>query len=216
MVPIDTLIPLLSPHVNGCPRPLSRRALIDAAREFCTLTDAIEVTSDPIATIPGVAEYEVDAGPGMEMVRVVRAWLGATPLTTVASSQVMLPRNAVLGTPTHLRVAAGYEDSNDEQDAVAVLLPTPDSATPALVVRMSVRPTRTARSLPTQLVREWADAVVMGAVARVRSIPGRPFTDLVSAAAARSDFTSGVSAARVRHQSGMVRANTRVRGPRFF
>lgn len=127
MIPITTLLPRLMPHVAGCPRPAAIRALVDSAREFCTMTDVIEVVSDPITVVPGTAEYAVDAGSGMEIVRVLRAWIGRTPLIAVTPENTLAPPNTYSGSPTHFRVSAGSEESNDDVDVALQLLPTPDA-----------------------------------------------------------------------------------------
>lgn len=179
------------------------------------MTDAIEVVSDPITVVPGTAEYAVDAGSGMEIVRVLRAWIGRTPLIAVTPENTLAPPNTYSGSPTHFRVSAGSEESNDDVDVALQLLPTPDAVNQDLVVRASVRPTLTARRLPSQLVREWDDALIFGAAARLRMLPGTAFTDMAAASTSRAVFLAAVSDARRRHRAGFLRAETRVRGPRF-
>jgi hypothetical protein len=69
--------------------------------------------------------------------------------------------------------------------------------------------------LENDLFDLWSDAVVYGAISRICSIPGQPFSDLVVSAAAASQAARLGGKARVEGSFNRVRGQMRV-APRKF
>lgn len=189
----------LLPQAQGCPVPLAHQCLVDAAIEFCEETAATQSVTDPVALLSGRATYDLDLPSDMEASRVTRVWVGPRALTLIAQAP---PPDAASGAPHSAYVA--------ERDTIT-LYPTPDAgAYGALTARVTTRPKRTARALDDVLYRRWIEPLVAGALFRLRTTPGQPFTDLAAAAVAHADFWRGINRARIEANRGGAAASLSV------
>jgi hypothetical protein len=176
---LDAFLPRLMPQVMGCSEPLAVQALLDSAIEFCEETNIVQVVTDPSPMAEGVSQYDIDLPSQTEVARVLKVWSGARVLTQIepVTAENLLLYNspvgaavAVLGAPLSAVV---------EESGTVTVYPTPDSVTAAnemLSFRVAVKPTRSATSVPDELYKSWAEAVVSGALFRLASMNGQTFS----------------------------------------
>lgn len=199
----------LLPSAPGAPDPLVRQALRDAAIQFCEDTGVIRVTTDPEMTEVGVNSYDIDLPAETELSRVIAVWVGGrkfptAPEVTVSDVAAFYPEHGATG---HPYVVVG--------DGALVIVPAPAKSGQEIIVRASTRPTRTANKVDDQLFDKWGDAIVNGALFRLCSTPGQPFTDMVRAQQCGSMFYAMVGRAKIDANRGGVIGSISVKSRPF-
>lgn len=202
MKPLTDFLARLLPMAPGCPEPLARQALVDAARAFCERTLTVRVHTEPQRLRAGTAQYDIDLPAETELVQVLRAWTGQRELARQALAHQDRPDDlATRGGPSYLVVR--------ESDAVT-LQPVPDGAD-TLTLLVATRPTRDAKTLDDALHGRWMDAVVHGALARLAVVPGQPFFNADLAGYASAQLRQEESQARLEANAGAAGGRIRVR-----
>lgn len=179
MVNLSQFLPRLLPHVLGCPEPVAIQALLDSAIDFCAKSGVVSVTLDPITVIGASATYELET-PTSTTVNVVEAvWYDGNKLEAAPYHIARQSLEAVNGNPRWY--VGGYVD----EVYSITLLPTPkETLRNGLIVRASLRPTRSAAQVHSVLFDRYADGVVQGAIAKLAAIPDQSYTDVPKATAA--------------------------------
>lgn len=197
MVSISSFSSRLLPTVIGCPEPLAEQAIRDAAIEFCERSRVLVVDLEPVALEFGVAEYELEMPSQTRLGHILGVWMDTTLLTPVPLLQAN--RSTDAGIPK------SYHATYVDEAVVVRLAPAPDLATQGdLYARVSVVPTRSATALMAPLFDEWADAVVVGAQARLKQTPGQVFTDVQAGMLCEQKFRHACTAARAQTNTGRV------------
>jgi len=196
----------LLPYLIGCPEPLARQALVDAAIDFCGRTNAVSVALDPVPVVAGVATYELEPPPQTSVSLVQKAWYDGRLLKPVPYEQADAIYNAPTGVPGYY-----YGESVDEIFSLT-LWPTPGESLPdGLRIRAALMPARSATQLHTILFDRYVEAVVHGAIVLLASVPDEPYTDLVLAAASAAKLGAEVTAARGEALRGNVQSSMSVK-----
>lgn len=207
MKPVSSLFPRLLPLVPGCPEPLAQQALVDAAIAFCEDSQAIRSDLDTLYVVAGVSEYELEPPTSQSVTTVLDVTIdGARLKSLYFDESAGLP--ATTGKPTH------FYTTRNTGNLVLHFFPAPDARYKANVT-VATRPTRTSTTLEEDLTDLWADAVVSGAVARIASIPGQPFTSIEMASAMGSMSVAASRNARRSASSGQIRGSMAVKGRPF-
>lgn len=80
----SAFVPLLAPYAAACPNPLLEAEARRAAIRFFRRTRAWVEWLDPVLSMEGKAEYDMDVPTGADVVRVERATLGGNPLAILS------------------------------------------------------------------------------------------------------------------------------------
>ena len=158
MVTLDAFTPRVHLWVPGCPAPLVAAAIIDCAIQFCEDSHVLQVVPDPQPLKKGQADYDIDSGSAqLTLSRVLRVWLGPDE-----------PR--ATGHPQWWEVV-------DPQTLRIWPVPTSDDTSQPLMMRLALKPERTATQLPDEFARDWMDGIVGGAVMRLATMPDQPYSN---------------------------------------
>lgn len=204
MKQLDDFLPYMLPHVPGFAVPTSQQALVLAAIEFCERTSVIQEISEQRAGA-GVATYDVDVPNQQALVRIQEVRYGDRVLDVVSYPVADLANGRPMFVMTPLPT---------QQEFTIVPAPAPEHVA-TMTVRASFRPTPDADQLHDDLYNQWLDALVQGALRRVYSMPGQPFSSMTNAQIAGAAFEQHVSAARMVAGRKRLVGSTRVR-PRPF
>ena len=157
-VPVDDWFPLVLPRLPGCPDPILRVAIREAAIEFCRRTKLLR-GAIAVTTQAGRDSYPLNA-PSDSVVSTIEDVL-RDDMTLIASSEEDF-RDALYarasGTPQAYYMAGSRE---------LVLGPIPD-AVETLSVRCVLKPDSRAEDLHDALWEDWRNAIAAGACAYTR------------------------------------------------
>lgn len=197
--------------VPGCPQPVALQALLDTAIDFCERTMLVRHVTDPVPVRAYMPTYEIDLPGESAVVRLLDVWYGGSRLE-LAPAQTVSAHDAYTvgddtGTPRTAYVL---------EPATVRLFPVPGpDEDRAIMVRVAVKPTRTARSVDDALFVDWVETIVAGALARLAVMPGTAFSNADLALLGASQYANGVNAAKLEARKGRVVADVRVRANPF-
>lgn len=180
MTTLDTFLPYVLPYVYGCPDVVALRALRMACTEFCRRTDAVQRVLPAVNVAANTQDYALTPPTDMLLARVLGVgwrdrWLNPVD-TSEVQSFLALNGTAIDGVaPTAGDPAYWFQKTPDA--ATVSLHPIPVKAlTAGLFIKASFYPTTSATSVDDWLFTEWVEDIAAGAVAKIRSQPGQPYS----------------------------------------
>ena len=194
------------PYVLGCPEPLAKQALLDAAIEFCNRSAAVSISLDPITVVKGIATYEVETPAQTGVAAVLRLWYDGHLLTPVPYDTATALFEQSGGTPRYF-----FGQYVDEVFSVT-LMPTPDKPLAnGLRIRAALTPNRNATQVHEILFDRYVDDVVQGAIGIICAVPDQPFSDAAQATVASTRARAGANLARGEIMHGNVQSSLSVK-----
>lgn len=183
-----------------------QQAVVDAAIMFCEDSQVVRTKLDTIATLDGVASYELIAPTQQQIGRIQRVWVDDRQISVVPSFQARQL--------THEGRPEWATTRRDGNSIFLVLYPTPDQVF-RVDVEVSTLPARNAQSLEDDLLNYWLDAIVAGATSRLMAIPNQAFTNLAESIGYGSSFAYLTRKAKLEAPSGRTVGSLRVKPRRF-
>jgi hypothetical protein len=194
----ESLLPEVIPMVPGCPDTLIENNIRSAAIEFCEKTGVYQAELDPLTTVANIYEYDLEPPSGTvvhKVMWVVHEGVDLEPISTNLLEQ-RLPKwrnrdNA--GTPQ-------YFVKNSQ--SLFWLVPVPQATSPSsTVLRVQLKPTHTSTACDDDVMTDYREAIINGALTRLLRMPSREWTDYNGASVFNSLFAQGVQDAerRARH-----------------
>lgn len=161
----------LLPRVMGCPAPLLDAELRNSAFEFFERTRAWRQWLDPFVVLADVREYNLVPPTGTVVIRLEKATKDGNPLGVDGAF-------ALSKDPTeHMGTGDGMSSADRRLMVLANTLP------PGMRVQVqaSLAPSVSATGIPDSLAEQYTDAIVAGALFRLRTIPSQVFTNVEAA-----------------------------------
>lgn len=186
---ISAFLPEVYLDAPGVPEPVALNALRNALRELCVVSRAWSTELDPIAIVSGQVLYDLDCPYGSEATAIISATQGTTALAVTTIHDLN-------------RTDSGWRDRTGEALWAVIfdpgnvrVYPTPsaDQDDP-LLVRVSLRPTLDA-SACDDLMGRYSEYLVAGALARLKTIPNKPWSDREAVGVHQAQFRYGINRA---------------------
>jgi hypothetical protein len=187
----DDFLPLLSPHLSGCPNATMKEYLGIVAADFFARTYLWREQIDAIYVSPNVTEYDLDADALVE--DVISVVYNETPLTRSDLRLIGTEKLTEVGEPREYWVQA---------DQSIRIFPTPEERT-TLKVYAVLKPSRSGAGVEDWIYETWADTIVSGVVARLAMIPNKEWTDVAMATTQKVTYERAITTARVRDFRGV-------------
>lgn len=208
MQSLDAFLTRLMPQVPTCPRPLARQALVDSAVDFCDETGVIKYITFPQLTEVGVDTYYPDTPKYTEVQRYMRAWLDKKPL---GIGPMALHDNVRSYVEQPTEPNGSPQIITSREPGSISLIPAPDTAGQQLVLQVLIRPTHNAKQLDDALFFQWRDAVIAGAIVRICTTPGQPYSDANRASVAAGVWNTQLNRAKIDAARGEMGGSLSVR-----
>jgi hypothetical protein len=189
----------LMPRVMGCPVPVANAELRNAAYEFFERTRAWRQWLDWFVVSADVREYDIDVPPGTAVIRLEQATKDGNPMGVEGAF-------AIGKDPLQYTVSG---DSLSSLDRATIVLSGLVPAGAKIQLQASLGPSPDATGIPDHLAQQYADAILAGALFRIRTIPKQSFTDVESASVDIAKFTGEIG--RVQALAWRSHTNTQPR-----
>lgn len=209
---ISTLFSRLAPHLPGCPEPTIQQAVLDAAIDFCAET-RIYNTFVQFGSTAGLQSYTLPAPTDSdeEIHTIMNVWWKTRHLGAAADYLIDYPQ-------TLFSTSFSTQEKGDPrrwmraQNGSFTVYPVPTAAVAdGFTIQYAMKPRLTATTIPDLLIDQWRDAIISGALARLRSIPAKQWTAPAQMDAAM--FNLGRARAKAVARQGQngspMRVNTR-------
>lgn len=168
---IGSLIQRVLPQVLPCPRSMVMDALQYIAGDFCGNTGVWSMA---------LQEYAIKGDSGI---------------------QLNPPEGVVVSRVKEISLDGNYIDASEYRATTSdVLLGFTPQMDAIALVQCAVRPSRSAESLPEDILEEWGDTIAYGALAKVKAMSGAQieWTDAQGASLALQLYSEGCGRARAK------------------
>jgi hypothetical protein len=187
-------LPLLAPHLPGCPDPSLKLYLASTACDFFARTYLWREQISGITVVAGTVDYDLDPDTGLveDIISVVYGehTLGRTDLRLIGAEKL-----SETGEPREFWV---YADNSIR------VFPIPEERT-ALKVYAVLKPNRSGTGVEDWIYETFADTIVSGAIAQLAMIPGKEWSDVALAGMHKGLYERAITNARIRDFRGVPR-----------
>lgn len=183
----ESLLPDIISMVPACPEIVAERAVRSAAIELCEKTDAYQRQLDPVTVVKNIFEYDLEPPSGTVVQRIVWVTYNGKPLEPISSGLLEQRkenwRNDT-GTPEYF-IKQGLSTFN--------LVPVPGATlSQGVEIRVSLKPTQTSNACDDEIMTDYRDTIINGALFRLCRMPAKDWTDLASAQVYSTLFNDGM------------------------
>lgn len=217
MISLDLFLSRLTPWVSGCPDPLSKQALVDAAIEFCDESHIVQSVLAPVGVSAGVSQYTLTLPTDSDCCATLKVWYRARELDPAPTSEI----------DNILAFASGITDAPQQtgephwfyeiSPGVIGLYPVPSTTVASVLsVRVALKPSRAAATLSDTLYNDWVEGIVAGARARLHAVPAQFFSSDAKASQAMGLFRYYINRAKGVSIRGRLNGSLTVKPNRFF
>jgi hypothetical protein len=187
----DDFLPLITPHLPGCPNASVKTYLALTARDFFTKTYLWQDDIDAIYLAPNQVEYDLDAEAEVEDVLAVV--LDKQQLDRTEFRLIPFERRDEIGPPRMYWI---------HSDRTIRVFPTPDKRA-VMKVSAVLKPARDAASVEDWIYATWADVLVNGTVAQLAIMPGKEWSDMNLASMHKILYEQAITKTRIRDSRGV-------------
>jgi hypothetical protein len=185
-------IPLLAPHLPGCPDPSLKLYLASTAADFFARTYLWREQIDAIYVAPSQVDYDLDPDTGLveDVISVVYGehTLERTDLRLIATENL-----SETGEPREFWIQA---------DNSIRIFPVPEERT-VLKVYAVLKPNRNGTGVEDWIYETFADTIVSGTIAQLAMIPGKEWSDVALAGMHKMLYERAITNARIRDFRGV-------------
>lgn len=170
----ESLIPEIAPHLHGCPDMLIKNSIRAAVIELCEKSQVYQAELDPVTTVSGIYEYDLETPSGTSIHKVLWVTHEGQDLEPMTSSllEQRLPRwrqTDQNGVPQYF-----VKQSSE----LVWLAPAPSTTSAAsTIIRVVLKPAHSSSGCADDVMNDYRDAIINGALFRLLRIPNRDWTD---------------------------------------
>jgi hypothetical protein len=187
----DDFLPLITPHLPGCPNASIKTYLALTARDFFTKTYLWQDDIDAIYLAVNQVEYDLDAEAEVEDVLAVV--LDKQQLDRTEFRLIPFERRDEIGPPRMYWI---------HSDRTIRVFPTPDKRA-VMKVSAVLKPARNATGVEDWIYATWADVLVNGTVAQLAIMPGKEWSDMNLASMHKILYEQAITKTRIRDSRGV-------------
>lgn len=187
-------LPLLAPHLPGCPDPSMKLYLASTAADFFARTYLWREQISGITVAAGVVDYDLDPDTGF-VEDIISVVYGEQTLTRTDLRLVGTEKLTETGEPREFWVQA---------DNSIRIFPIPEAGT-TLKVYAVLKPSRSGTGVEDWIYETWADTIVSGTIAQLAMIPGKEWSDIALAGMHKGLYEKAITNARIRDFRGVRR-----------
>lgn len=178
---IADFLPYVYAEAEGCPEVAALNVLRLSVREFCDASKAWRHVADPIYMYAGYNEFDIDVPLGAELAMkgIIEAEYSGAAVDIRTSEDL----------PANWRTETGSGITAIVPTRRTVLVyPTPTANDPLpLNLVVALRPALDATTCSDTLA-DWTEGITAGALARLKLMPNKPWTDREAVADLRTQF----------------------------
>ena len=192
----EALLPEILPMVPGCPDTLIENNIRAAVVELCERASVYQAELDPVTTISNLFEYDLEAPSGTSVRKIL--WVthqgkDLEPTTTTLLEQRLPKWREDSGVPEYFI---------QQSSATFILAPIPSATVVgSTIIRAVLRPTHTSTACDNDVMNDYRDTIINGALFRLLRIPNKDWSDLQGASVYGQLFNQGVEAAERRSRN---------------
>jgi hypothetical protein len=201
----ESLLPEIIPMVPGCPDTLIENNIRAATIELCEKAAVLQAELDPVTTVAGIFEYDLEPPTGTVVHKIMWVVYDGKDLEPISTN--LLEQRKPNWRDADNRGSPEYYVKTGQSLFWMVPVPNVTQAS-STILRAQLKPTQTSTAADDELISDYRDTIVNGALFRLLRLPSKDWTDLAGAQVYGSLFAQGIVEAdrRARHaDSGIAR-----------
>lgn len=208
MATYESLLPEIIPMAQSCPDSLIESNIRSTVIELCEKTGVYQAELDPVTTVSGIFEYDLEAPSGTAVHKIMWALYNGIDLEPISTTllEQRKPKwrdSAYHGTPEYFVKVSR---------SLFYLAPIPNTTTANSVrLRVQLKPIHTSTSCDDDIMDDYRESIINGALFRLLRMPNREWSDLQGADIYRQLYTAGLGDAERRATQSDVRVARKVR-----
>ena len=194
----ESLLPEIIPMVPGCPDTLIENYIRAAAIELCEKAPVLQAELDPVTTRVGTFEYDLEPPTDTVVHKIMWAVYDGKDLEPISTN--LLEQRKPSWRDAANRGSPEYFVKVSQ--SLFWLVPVPNATkVSSTILRVQLKPTQTSLSADDELMSDYRDTIVNGALFRLLRLPSKEWTDYSGAQVYGSLFNEGIAVAdrRARH-----------------
>jgi hypothetical protein len=193
MASFESFMKDVLPYVPGCPDTVVENALRSSSIELCEKAAVYTRELDPIGTVAGIHEYEFGQPVGTKVDKILWAIHDGKDLEAIS------PRGLESQNPKWRDNTSTPRHFLQQSPDLFWLVPVPDTTlSNAVVMNVSLKPSRGSNNISTQIADNYRDGIVFGALYRLLRMPARDWSDPMAAADYAGMFRQAVEEAEIK------------------
>lgn len=199
------------PDVPGCPQPVAKNAIRNAAIEFFERSWAYRVDHAAIDALAAIGSYAYVPPAGYKVAMPVLVWFNKLSLAPKSAGQLV-------ELYAHWPSQTGTRPLYYLQEALEklIVVPAPDAAlVGAITLKVALKPTRASADIDDTLFEKYLEEIAHGAKGKLFAMKKKPWSDPGLAGSYLQMFDTDIAKAKLAADRGFVRATPRTRA-RFF
>lgn len=203
MAKLSSLFSDVLSQAPNCPKVVAVTEIRKAAIELCERTAVWSRIHDPIYLYKNGAEYDLeDTPPDAVVDRILDARLDGSPFGVVT------PRDLF----SYVGESGSPQVCSASSPGIVTVAPTPEGRH-VLNLRVAFKPDHKADEMDDSVINQWRDAIVNGALFRLKMMSEKPWSDPKAAAIHKTFFEDKVNKAKVKAVAGygVVRRTVKAR-----
>jgi hypothetical protein len=201
----ESLLPEIIPMVPGCPDTLIENNIRAATIELCEKAAVLQAELDPVTTVAGIFEYDLEPPTGTVVHKIMWVVYDGKDLEPISTN--LLEQRKPNWRDADNRGSPQYYVKVSQSLFWMVPVPNVTQAS-STILRAQLKPTQTSTAADDELISDYRDTIVNGALFRLLRLPSKDWTDFAGAQVYGSLFAQGITEAdrRARHaDSGIAR-----------
>jgi len=208
MAAYESLLSEIIPMVPSCTDTLIEQNIRAAVIELCEKSKVYQAELDPITTVKNLYEYDLEAPSGTTVHEII--WVTYNGVDLEASTTALIEQRK-----PKWRLE-GYQGTPEyfvkQSPSLFHLVPVPSATeVDSILLRVVLKPTYKSSSCDDDVMNDYRDTIVNGALYRLLRIPGREWTDYPGAQVYGSLFLEGLAVAEGRALQKETRVARKVR-----
>jgi hypothetical protein len=211
MAAYDDFLSYVLPDVPGCAEIVAVQAIRNTVIDFCEKSCVVQVDLDPVTTIPGVADYDLEPPSNRLVTKVMKLFYKNKELHPFGADYVP---SATFYNPSAIDADANSTPKtwSQKDTTTFTLYPAPkDREVGAVTIRAAIKPARKSTECDDILFEDYVEYIAAGAKARLMIVPNKAYTNPNLVATQNQFYLQGVNVARQRVTRGHTRSNLSVR-----
>lgn len=197
----ESLLPEIIPMVPGCPDTLIENNIRAATIELCEKAAVLQAELDSVTTRVGTFEYDLEPPTDTVVHRIMWMIYDGKDLDPISTSLLEQRKPswrdaANRGTPEYyIKVS----------QSLFWIVPVPNvTKVGGVILRAQLKPTQASLSADDELMSDYRDTIVNGALYRLLRLPSKEWTDFAGAQVYGALFNEGIIAADKRARQADV------------
>jgi len=204
MATLESILPLIQPHIPGCPESIALDAIRNACIRFCKDTRLIRETLPADDIISTVDDYTMTASLNNDIVGIVHFLYDERELPGHTEEELDIIdngwRTADPGEATaYMSISPNRFKLNRVPDETIV---------GGLIVRIATRPTDTATEVNDILFNDWRETIKYGALSELLEIPEKLWSDMKQSIWYGKRFNFGIQSGKAQSVKGNLKKST--------